>query len=122
MSQQYLGDHMITLSAGQMEGRASLRIRGVWVRVKVVEQGNDCGVLLVPHRGQEGIVDVSVRVVVLQCAILQISHNRVHAGQVLETLLDVGLLPDLLVKVVRFLVDRVRVLGVHWDAFCGALA
>lgn len=77
--------------------------------------------LLVPHGGEEGIVNISMRVVVLQRAILEVPHYRVHAGQILEAFLNVSPLPDLLVKVVR-LVYGVGVLGVHSDAFGTALA
>lgn len=62
-----------------------------------------------------------MRVVVLERAVLEVQHDRVDAGQVLEALFDVRLLPDLLVAVL-LVVDGVRVLGVHRDALGGALA
>lgn len=104
--EQNLGDNIVPLRAGQVERGASLGVCGIRVGVKVVEQGDDCGVLLVPDGGEQGIVDVPMRVVVLQRAILQVVHDLIDAGQVLETLFDVVLLPDLLVKVVlRRIVD-----------------
>lgn len=119
--QQDLGDDVIALGAGQVQRGASLGVCGVWIGVEVVEQGHDGRVLLVPDGGQQGVVDVAVRVVVLERAVLEVQHDRVDAGQVLEALFDVVLLPDLLVESV-LLVNGVRVLGVHGNALGRALA
>lgn len=62
-----------------------------------------------------------MRIIILQSTVLQIPYDDVDAWQIFEALLNVILLPDLLIKSIRFM-DDARVLGINGDSFGSALA